>query len=160
MHLRLAGGPAKAQVATRDLDGGNCPKRSKRCRFHVSDRSAMPLPPRRRFAYERAMRGMNRAAVARSSEIAPRLVFWRAGPRCARPWPATPWRLVVGIGVSLIVADCASQSTLSRGGGGIDPKLGVRASRRVYEDGDPIPKGGGSRLVGHSYSVAGRTYVL
>ncbi|MFI5012056.1 MAG: septal ring lytic transglycosylase RlpA family protein [Hyphomicrobiales bacterium] len=81
-------------------------------------------------------------------------------------WPRSfirqtkPWRAVIGIGVSLMVADCASQSTVGNGvGGGIDPKLGVRASRRLYEDGDPIPKGGGTRLVGHPYSVAGRTYV-
>jgi rare lipoprotein A len=108
---------------------------------------------------------MNRAALAWSSKIAPRLVSWRAMtcaalPSSVFPRAVLPWRLVVGVGISLMVADCASQSTLSKaGGGGVDPKLGVRASRRVYEDGDPIPKGGGTRLVGRPYSVAGRTYV-
>ncbi len=33
-----------------------------------------------------------------------------------------------------------------------------KASQRVYEDGQPIPRGGGQYLVGHPYHVAGRTY--
>ncbi len=73
--------------------------------------------------------------------------------------PALPWRLVFGIGVSLLVADCASRSTVGQEGGGIDPKLGVRASPRLYADGEEIPKGGGKRLVGQTYTVAGQTYV-
>jgi rare lipoprotein A len=64
------------------------------------------------------------------------------------------------MGLSLLVADCASQSPLSRSGGSeIDPKYGVRASRRLYQDGEEIPKGGGQRLVGRAYTVAGRVYV-
>ena len=70
---------------------------------------------------------------------------------------ALPWRLLIGVGVSLLVANCASKSSV--GQGGIDPILGVRASPRLYADGEEIPKGGGKRLVGASYSVAGRTYV-
>jgi rare lipoprotein A len=35
----------------------------------------------------------------------------------------------------------------------------VRPSRRVYQDGEAIPKGGGLHLVGQPYNVAGRTYV-
>jgi len=69
-------------------------------------------------------------------------------------------RTMAGLGLSLLLADCASQSTVARSSsGGIDPKLGVRASRRVYEEGEEIPKGGGARLVGRPYVVAGRTYV-
>src|SRR5579863_3840791 len=33
-----------------------------------------------------------------------------------------------------------------------------RASERVVADGRPIPRGGGQYLVGHPYTVAGRTY--
>jgi rare lipoprotein A len=91
---------------------------------------------------------MSRAVPASSRQIVPRPVLWRS----------RPWRLVVGIGISLLVADCASKSTVGQEGG-IDPKLGVRASPRLYADGEPIPKGGGMRLVGHEYTVAGRTYV-
>ena len=32
------------------------------------------------------------------------------------------------------------------------------ASPRVVADGDPVPRGGGQYLVGHPYTVAGRTY--
>lgn len=72
--------------------------------------------------------------------------------------PSIPWRLVLGVGVSLLVADCASKTSVGSGGG-IDPKLGVRASPRLYADGEEIPKGGGKRLVGQTYTVAGQTYV-
>jgi rare lipoprotein A len=53
----------------------------------------------------------------------------------------------------LIVANC------SGGMGGVDPKYGVSASRRVIEPGQPVPKGGGVYRVGKPYVVAGRTYV-
>jgi rare lipoprotein A len=71
--------------------------------------------------------------------------------------PVLPWRLLFGIGVSLLVADCAAKSSVQ--GNGIDPILGVRASPRLYADGEDIPKGGGKRMVGPSYTVAGQTYV-
>ncbi len=32
------------------------------------------------------------------------------------------------------------------------------ASQRVVEDGEPVPRGGGQYLVGHPYTIAGRTY--
>ncbi len=32
------------------------------------------------------------------------------------------------------------------------------ASPRVVEDGEPVPRGGGQYLVGHPYTIAGRTY--
>ncbi len=33
-----------------------------------------------------------------------------------------------------------------------------KASQRVIDDGQPVPRGGGQYLVGHPYNVAGRTY--
>jgi rare lipoprotein A len=62
------------------------------------------------------------------------------------------------VGLSLLVADCASKSTVGQQSG-VDPKLGVRASPRLYAEGEEIPKGGGTRLVGGAYTVAGRIYV-
>ena len=50
----------------------------------------------------------------------------------------------------------ASQGAL---GNGIDPKYGVKASPRLYNEGDVIPKGGGRRYTGKPYVVAGQTYV-
>jgi rare lipoprotein A len=41
----------------------------------------------------------------------------------------------------------------------VDPKLGVSASARVVEPGQPVPKGGGVYRVGKPYTIAGRTYV-
>jgi rare lipoprotein A len=55
----------------------------------------------------------------------------------------------------LALANCSSQSRVGR----IDPKLGVAASPRVVEPGQPVPKGGGVYRVGKPYVVAGRTYV-
>lgn len=59
---------------------------------------------------------------------------------------------VVGVAaVALTVANCSSRS-------GIDPKYGVAPSPKVVADGQPIPKGGGRRMVGKPYVVAGRLY--
>jgi rare lipoprotein A len=65
-------------------------------------------------------------------------------------------RLVTVTGVALVAANCSQQKF---GGGGIDPKYGVKASPRVVAEGDPVPKGGGRNQVGQPYVVAGRTYV-
>ncbi|MBE7247647.1 MAG: septal ring lytic transglycosylase RlpA family protein, partial [Actinomycetospora chiangmaiensis] len=43
-------------------------------------------------------------------------------------------------------------------GNGVDPKYGVKASPRLYNEGDVIPKGGGRRYTGKPYVVAGETY--
>jgi rare lipoprotein A len=43
--------------------------------------------------------------------------------------------------------------------GGVDSRYGVSASPRVVEDGDPVPKGGGTYRVGQPYVVGGKTYV-
>ena len=71
------------------------------------------------------------------------------------------WRLLGVCAVALATANCAgnTQHYASRGGGSdIDPKYGVRASKRLYNEGDVIPKGGGRRYAGKPYVVAGKTY--
>ena len=60
---------------------------------------------------------------------------------------------VVALGC-LALANCSSGTHVSR----LDPKLGVSASPRVVELGQPVPKGGGIYRVGKPYVVAGRTY--
>ena len=57
--------------------------------------------------------------------------------------------------LSLLVADCASNSTKTASGN----KYGVKASPKVIADGEPIPKGGGYDMVGKPYTVAGKLYV-
>ncbi|WP_342150113.1 septal ring lytic transglycosylase RlpA family protein [Methylorubrum sp. SB2] len=73
-------------------------------------------------------------------------------------------RLLAACAVALLAANCANKPPQFAGaapssGNGIDPKYGVRASRRVYNEGDTIPKGGGRRFSGKPYVVAGKTYV-
>lgn len=61
--------------------------------------------------------------------------------------------------VALATANCASNTaTKLASGNGIDPKYGVKASPRLYNEGDVIPKGGGRRYTGKPYVVAGETY--
>ncbi|GJE39061.1 septal ring lytic transglycosylase RlpA family protein [Methylobacterium persicinum] len=61
--------------------------------------------------------------------------------------------------VALATANCASNTaTKLAGGNGVDPKYGVKASPRLYNEGDVIPKGGGRRYTGKPYVVAGETY--
>ncbi|PWB79359.1 MAG: septal ring lytic transglycosylase RlpA family lipoprotein, partial [Methylocystaceae bacterium] len=58
------------------------------------------------------------------------------------------------------LAGCSSapspQRVASRGG--VDPKYGVAPSPRVVADGEEVPRGGGSYLVGKPYQIAGKTY--
>ena len=72
-------------------------------------------------------------------------------------------RLLAVCAVALTTANCANNPQKLAGAassdGGIDPKYGVRASRRLYNEGDVIPKGGGRRFSGKPYVVAGKTYV-
>lgn len=59
-------------------------------------------------------------------------------------------------GASILLVNCAGNSGKSRG---FSPsKYGVRASARVVEPGQPVPKGGGTYRVGRPYVIAGRTY--
>jgi rare lipoprotein A len=69
--------------------------------------------------------------------------------------------LGLSIGSMLMLAGCATQPVgrhMAYRGSSYDPRLGVYASPRVVEDGEPVPRGGGSYLVGHPYVIAGRQY--
>ncbi|UMY16598.1 septal ring lytic transglycosylase RlpA family protein [Methylobacterium organophilum] len=78
------------------------------------------------------------------------------------PFGAPFWKLLGVCAVALTTANCSTNPQKlagASGGNGIDPKYGVRASRRLYNEGDVIPKGGGRRFSGKPYVVAGKTYV-
>jgi|GEM_PF-261548 len=82
--------------------------------------------------------------------------------RTTLPRPARlALRLLAVSGVALATANCATQPQQQKlsAGNGIDPKYGVKASPRLYNEGDVIPKGGGRRYTGKPYVVAGQTYV-
>ncbi len=71
-------------------------------------------------------------------------------------------RLAAVSAVALLTANCSSNpQKFAAGptGNGVDPKYGVKASPRLYNEGDAIPKGGGRRFSGKPYVVAGKTYV-
>lgn len=70
-------------------------------------------------------------------------------------------------GLAVVVAAC-SRGGSTRGGadftGGrdvstVDPRYGTSPSRRVWSEGQRIPKGGGTYKVGAPYRVGGRLYV-
>jgi rare lipoprotein A len=66
------------------------------------------------------------------------------------------------IGALVGLAGCSSQQGAQRyssyGGGGVDPRYGVKASPRVIAEGEEVPKGGGGYMVGKPYKIAGKTY--
>src|ERR1700712_5551906 len=77
---------------------------------------------------------------------------------CALPL----WRILAVSAIALATANCSTSPqkfAASSSGNGIDAKYGVKASPRLYNEGDAIPKGGGRRFSGKPYVVAGRTYV-
>lgn len=62
----------------------------------------------------------------------------------------------------LAMAGCAQapQQSARRHGKEFFPEaIYGRASPKVIADGEPVPKGGGQYLVGHAYTIAGKTYV-
>ena len=65
-----------------------------------------------------------------------------------RKTPFRPARLALRLaavsGVALATANCAT-APQKFSGNGVDPKYGVKASPRLYNEGDEIPKGGGRR---------------
>ncbi|MFD0937912.1 septal ring lytic transglycosylase RlpA family protein, partial [Methylobacterium trifolii] len=78
------------------------------------------------------------------------------------PSPRLARRLLAVSAVALATANCSTAPQKFAGpaaGNGLDPKYGVKASPRLYNEGDVIPKGGGRRFSGKPYVVAGRTYV-
>ena len=70
--------------------------------------------------------------------------------------------LGVAVLLGLALGGCASQparyASGGSGGRGYDSRLGVYASPRLIEDGEPVPRGGGSYLVGRPYTIGGRMY--
>ncbi|MBM3531270.1 MAG: septal ring lytic transglycosylase RlpA family protein [Alphaproteobacteria bacterium] len=68
-------------------------------------------------------------------------------------WLSATARVGAVVGCSLALANCG------RAPGAVDPKLGVSASPRVVQLGEPVPKGGGHYRVGKPYTIGGRTYV-
>lgn len=74
---------------------------------------------------------------------------------------------IIGVcALALTTANCsnspqkfAAAAPASPSSGGVDPKYGVKASPRLYNEGEAIPKGGGRRFSGKPYVVAGHTYV-
>ncbi|MBB2962434.1 septal ring lytic transglycosylase RlpA family protein [Methylobacterium sp. R2-1] len=83
--------------------------------------------------------------------------------RSALPVLRPALQLLAVCAVALTTANCANNPAKLAGGASsgseIDPKYGVKASRRLYNEGDVIPKGGGRRFSGKPYVVAGKTYV-
>jgi len=73
-----------------------------------------------------------------------------------KPLPGQLVRLSAVACGCLLLANCSGSTTKlsSR----VDPRLGVSASPRVVEPGQPVPKGGGVYRVGKPYQVAGVTY--
>ncbi len=67
-----------------------------------------------------------------------------------------------GFVVAVALSGCANQAVQQHYAHGheyFSEKKYGHASPKVIADGQPVPKGGGQYLVGHPYSVAGRTYV-
>jgi rare lipoprotein A len=67
---------------------------------------------------------------------------------------------------AVVLAGCAGSPSQRAGRGvvtkvegGVDPKYGVTASRRVVDTGKPIPRGGGRNQIGKPYTIAGKRYV-
>src|SRR5580700_966773 len=65
-------------------------------------------------------------------------------------------RCAAAVLACLALANCASSGKFASR---VDPKYGVSSSPRVVENGEPVPKGGGTYRVGKPYTVAGRVYV-
>jgi rare lipoprotein A len=73
-----------------------------------------------------------------------------------------PWRRAGAVAlVAASLAGCAQPPSPHARGNGKEyfsqSKYGP-ASPRVVADGEPVPRGGGQYLVGHPYTIAGRTY--
>jgi rare lipoprotein A len=75
---------------------------------------------------------------------------------CAPREAARVARLSLAALGCLFLANCSSSDQFARQ---VDPRYGVSSSPRVVEEGQAIPKGGGTYRVGKPYQVAGRTYV-
>jgi rare lipoprotein A len=83
--------------------------------------------------------------LSRQSRTAPTLSAFAPNPR-----------LVLSGLAALTLAGCAAQP--QRYASNIDPRYGVAASPRVVAEGDVVPRGGGTYMVGKPYTVGGITY--
>ena len=76
------------------------------------------------------------------------------------------WRRATGVGAvavcTVALAACSSQPSrygaASSSARFFDARLGVYSSPRLIADGEPVPRGGGSYLIGHPYTIAGHAY--
>jgi len=75
---------------------------------------------------------------------------------CAPRGAARAARFSLAALACLFLANCSSSDQFARQ---VDPRYGVSSSPRVVEEGQAIPKGGGTYRIGKAYQVAGRTYV-
>ena len=67
--------------------------------------------------------------------------------------------LLLGVGAA-VLAGCAQQPEKKKRSKEYFPSsIYGRASDRVVEEGEPVPRGGGQYLVGRPYTIAGKTYV-
>jgi rare lipoprotein A len=83
---------------------------------------------------------------------------WLSRPKRAfspLPFAPNPRLLLSGL-AALTLAGCAAQP--QRYAGNVDPRYGVPASPRVVAEGDVVPRGGGTYMVGRPYTVGGITY--
>ncbi len=72
-----------------------------------------------------------------------------------------PWRRAAALALAATLAGCAqppSQQAHRHGHEYFSTAKYGPASPRVVADGEPVPRGGGQYLVGHPYTIAGRTY--
>jgi len=71
------------------------------------------------------------------------------------------WIGAAGASLVVALAGCANETAqhYAHGKEYFSEKKYGHASPKMIADGQPVPKGGGQYLVGHPYSVAGRTYV-
>lgn len=117
----------------------------------VSERSVQPsFTSHRQFSADPVLPGDVR--FSRVELVSPRMTHLRPGRLALR--------FLAVSGVALATANCASNTAtkFAATGNGVDPKYGVKASPRLYNEGDTIPKGGGRRYTGKPYVVAGQTY--
>src|SRR5258708_1283098 len=85
-----------------------------------------------------------------------------APPAIRFPVPKPVCRVLFAAGAAVALTGCVATGPMQHARlgapGAYDPKYGVSASAKVIADGQPIPRGGGTYLVGRPYVVAGRRY--
>lgn len=79
----------------------------------------------------------------------------------AKPGPSLLTAVAGSVFLCIALAGCSSVPTTpsKTAKSEVDPKLGVAPSPRVIQVGEAVPKGGGRKMVGKPYTVAGKRYV-